>query len=61
MERWDSLGGKEGHTKIQISAEPGRKVEILTTEPTMPFDNNLSLSTRSHILEIDLGWLFLIR
>ena len=23
MESWVSLGGEEGHTKIQISAEPG--------------------------------------
>ena len=36
------LGGK-GHTKIQVSAEPGsnqkfsgRKAEILSTAPTMP-------------------------
>ena len=38
-----SFGGKEGHTKIQVSAEPGsnqgpsgRKAEILPTATTMP-------------------------
>ena len=45
MEGWKvGLGRKEGHTNIQISAEPlgsnwrscGRKAEILPTAPTMP-------------------------
>ena len=43
MESWVGLGGKEGHTKIQILAEPGLnrgpsrwRAEILSTAPTMP-------------------------
>ena len=43
MESWVSIGEKEGHTNIRISAkagsnqEPcGRKAEILPTAPTMP-------------------------
>ena len=44
MESWVNLGRKEGHTKIQIAAQPrwnwrpyGQKAEILiTTAPTMP-------------------------
>ena len=46
MESWVGLGGKEGYTNIQISAEPGsnwgpcgRKAEILPTAPTMPADH----------------------
>ena len=43
MESWVSLGGKEGCTNIQVSAEPGWNwgpcgwnAEILQTVPTMP-------------------------
>ena len=43
MESWVGLGGEEGRTNIQISAEPGLnrglcgwKAEILLTAPTMP-------------------------
>ena len=43
LPRKDGLGGKGGHTNIQISAEPGsnqwlsgRKAEILPSAPTMP-------------------------
>ena len=46
MESWGSLGGKEGHTNVQlISAEPGIetedrpcgwKLQILPTAPTTP-------------------------
>ena len=48
MESWVSLGGKEGLTNIQISAEKsrganwgpcGRKAEILPTAPTMSADH----------------------
>ena len=46
MESWISLGGKEGHTKIQISAKLGsnwgpcgQEAEILPTAPTMPAQN----------------------
>ena len=41
MESWVGLGGKEGRTNLQISAEPGsnwgpcgRKADILPNAPT---------------------------
>ena len=32
MESWGSLGGKEGRTNVQISAEPGIKLGTLWSE-----------------------------
>ena len=58
MERWVSLGGKEGRTKIQISAEPGsnwracgRKAEMLLNVPTMPAQGKELHINRFHVFK----------
>ena len=51
MESWVSLGGKEGHTKVEILAEP--KIEpdlvvadVLLTAPTRPsYENHVTVQS----------------
>ena len=60
MESWTSLGGKEGHINIQISAKPGlnwgpcgRKTEILPTAPTTPAHLRFDHKTRMYDKKFD--------